>query len=117
IIVRRSAGLLGARLRDDGGAEIAGRSRGNPRIANRLLRRVRDYAEVRADGVITRDIARAALELAEGEVEAPGRLGRRVRGSLSGALWLGGIWGAGNHGPVSTATASSFLNAAGRMGG
>src|SRR6266550_4028145 len=63
IIVRRSAGLLGARLRDDGGAEIAGRSRGTPRIANRLLRRVRDFAEVRADGVITRDTARAALRL------------------------------------------------------
>src|SRR5690242_15024640 len=47
IIVRRSAGLLGAKLRDDGAAEIAGRSRGTPRIANRLLRRVRDFAEVR----------------------------------------------------------------------
>src|SRR5580658_7318365 len=57
IIVRRSAGLLGANLRDDGAQEIARRSRGTPRIANRLLRRVRDYAEVRADGVITKSIA------------------------------------------------------------
>ena len=55
IIVRRSADLLGVALRDDGADEIAGRSRGTPRIANRLLRRVRDFAEVRADGVVTRD--------------------------------------------------------------
>src|SRR5215212_4100908 len=48
-IVRRSAGLLGVDLTDDGGSEIASRSRGTPRIANRLLRRVRDYAQVRAD--------------------------------------------------------------------
>ena len=52
-VLRRSAALLGVELRDDGAAEIAGRSRGTPRIANRLLRRVRDYAEVRADGVVT----------------------------------------------------------------
>ena len=49
-IVRRSAGVLGADLSDDGAAEIARRSRGTPRIANRLLRRVRDFAQVRADG-------------------------------------------------------------------
>jgi len=55
IIIRRSADLLGVALGSDGADEIAGRSRGTPRIANRLLRRVRDYAEVRADGVITRD--------------------------------------------------------------
>jgi Holliday junction DNA helicase RuvB len=65
VIVRRSAGLLGVALRDDGADEIAGRSRGTPRIANRLLRRVRDFAEVRGDGVITREIARSALELYE----------------------------------------------------
>ena len=82
IIVRRSAGLLGARLRDDGGAEIAGRSRGTPRIANRLLRRVRDYAEVRADGVISRDIARAALELYEVDEEGLDRLDRGVLEAL-----------------------------------
>src|SRR6266480_6480384 len=82
VIVRRSAGLLGARLRDDGGAEIAGRSRGTPRIANRLLRRVRDYAEVRADGVITRDIARAALELYEVDEEGLDRLDRGVLEAL-----------------------------------
>src|SRR6266699_748106 len=82
IIVRRSAGLLGAKLRADGGAEIAGRSRGTPRIANRLLRRVRDYAEVRADGVITRDIARAALELYEVDEEGLDRLDRGVLEAL-----------------------------------
>ncbi len=82
IIVRRSAGLLGANLRDDGAAEIAGRSRGTPRIANRLLRRVRDYAEVRADGVITRDVARTALELYEVDEEGLDRLDRAVLEAL-----------------------------------
>jgi holliday junction DNA helicase RuvB len=65
VIIRRSAGLLGVVLRDEGAREIAGRSRGTPRIANRLLRRVRDYAEVRGDGVVTREAAREALELYE----------------------------------------------------
>jgi Holliday junction DNA helicase RuvB len=64
-ILRRSAGVFGIALTDDGSAEIASRSRGTPRIANRLLRRVRDYAEVRADGSIDEPIARAALELFE----------------------------------------------------
>jgi len=62
-ILRRSAAILGARLDDDGAAEIAGRARGTPRIANRLLRRVRDFAEVRAQGRITRAVARDALAL------------------------------------------------------
>src|SRR5215210_1207809 len=60
-VLARSADLLGVELTDDGSAEIAGRSRGTPRIANRLLRRVRDYAEVEADGRVTREVARAAL--------------------------------------------------------
>src|SRR5690348_10990366 len=64
-IVRRSAGLLDVETLAEGTAEIASRSRGTPRIANRLLRRVRDYAQVRADGVVTRQIARRALELFE----------------------------------------------------
>src|SRR5713101_2671265 len=63
IIVRRSAGLLGVRI-DDGGVEELGlRSRGTPRIANRLLRRVRDFAEVRASGLVTREVTRTALEI------------------------------------------------------
>ena len=60
-IVIRSAGLLDMRLAEDGALEIAKRSRGTPRIANRLLRRVRDYAEVRAQGEATREVADAAL--------------------------------------------------------
>jgi Holliday junction DNA helicase RuvB len=62
-IVRRSAGLLGAAIQDDGAFEIARRSRGTPRIANRLLRRVRDYAEVKGDGTITLDMANRALAM------------------------------------------------------
>ncbi|HWA37937.1 MAG TPA: Holliday junction branch migration DNA helicase RuvB [Burkholderiales bacterium] len=62
-IVQRSAGLLKATLADEGAAEIASRARGTPRIANRLLRRVRDYAQVKADGVVTRPVAEAALKM------------------------------------------------------
>jgi len=62
-IVRRSAGLLHVELADEGAAEIAGRSRGTPRIANRLLRRVRDYAQVKADGVVSKPVADAALRM------------------------------------------------------
>ena len=64
-IVRRSARILGVQMDDEGASEIARRSRGTPRIANRLLRRVRDYAQVRAGGRITAEVARAALELLE----------------------------------------------------
>ncbi|MBI3912048.1 MAG: Holliday junction branch migration DNA helicase RuvB [Armatimonadetes bacterium] len=63
LIVLRSAGILEVQIREDGAEEIARRSRGTPRIANRLLRRVRDYAEVRGDGVVTREIADVALRL------------------------------------------------------
>ena len=62
-IVRRSAGLLNVPMDEAGGLEIARRSRGTPRIANRLLRRVRDYAEVKGDGRITEDIAHKALAM------------------------------------------------------
>ena len=82
IIVRRSAALLGVALRDDGAEEIAGRSRGTPRIANRLLRRVRDFAEVRCDGVVTREVARSALELYEVDEQGLDRLDRAVLGAL-----------------------------------
>jgi Holliday junction DNA helicase RuvB len=64
-VLKRSAALLDVALTPEGGEEIAGRSRGTPRIANRLLRRVRDYAEVRADGVVTREVAAAALKVYE----------------------------------------------------
>lgn len=62
-ILRRSASILHVEAEDDGILEIASRSRGTPRIANRMLRRVRDYAQVRADGVITLDVARESLNL------------------------------------------------------
>lgn len=78
LIVRRSAGLLGVQVAADGAAEIASRSRGTPRIANRLLRRVRDYAQVRADGVVTLDVAHATLELYEVDALGLDRLDRGV---------------------------------------
>jgi Holliday junction DNA helicase RuvB len=64
-IVRRSAGIMGVEIEDDAAEEISGRARGTPRIANRILRRVRDVAEVRHAGAITTDVAREALELLE----------------------------------------------------
>ena len=64
-IVRRSAGLLGMEITDDGAIEIAGRSRGTPRIANRLLKRVRDFAQVKGNGSIDSDIANFALNRLE----------------------------------------------------
>jgi Holliday junction DNA helicase RuvB len=77
-IVRRSARILGAELVGDAAAEIARRSRGTPRIANRLLRRVRDYAQVRADGRVTIDAARAALELLEVDQRGLDEVDRRL---------------------------------------
>ncbi|HXU40740.1 MAG TPA: Holliday junction branch migration DNA helicase RuvB [Burkholderiales bacterium] len=62
-IVRRSAGLLKVKVVEEGGSEIARRSRGTPRIANRLLRRVRDYAEVKSDGTVSKATADAALKM------------------------------------------------------
>jgi holliday junction DNA helicase RuvB len=67
-IVTRSAGLLNAEISPDGAMEIARRSRGTPRIVNRLLRRVRDFAEVKADGSITRPVADAALVMLDVDV-------------------------------------------------
>jgi Holliday junction DNA helicase RuvB len=64
-IVRRSASILAVSIDGDAAAEVARRARGTPRIANRLLRRVRDYAQVRADGHITVEVARAAMKLLE----------------------------------------------------
>lgn len=64
-IVKRAARILGIAIDEEGAWEIARRARGTPRVANRLLKRVRDYAEVRADGIITGEVARAALELFE----------------------------------------------------
>ena len=63
IVVKRSARLLNMNITEDGALEIARRSRGTPRIANRLLRRIRDYAEVKSDGIVSLAIANAALEM------------------------------------------------------
>jgi Holliday junction DNA helicase RuvB len=65
VIVERSAEILGVEVDTTGAVEIAGRSRGTPRIANRLLRRVRDYAQVRGDGKVNKATAQAALEMLE----------------------------------------------------
>ncbi len=81
-IVRRSAELLGIELSEDGGREIATRSRGTPRIANRLLRRARDYAEVRAGGVIDGDVATAALDMLKVDQSGLDHMDRRLILSL-----------------------------------
>jgi Holliday junction DNA helicase RuvB len=77
-VLARSAGLLGVRVDAAGAAEIAGRSRGTPRIANRLLRRVRDYAEVRGDGTVTEAVAKDALTLYDVDLLGLDRLDRAV---------------------------------------
>ena len=81
-ILMRSAGILGVDLEVDAGAEIARRSRGTPRIANRLLRRVRDFAEVRADGIVTMDVAQAALAVYDVDQLGLDRLDRSVLSAL-----------------------------------
>ena len=77
-IVMRSAGILGIPSDPEGASEIARRSRGTPRIANRLLRRVRDFAEVKANGVITREIAERALSLYEVDQMGFDRMDRKI---------------------------------------
>jgi Holliday junction DNA helicase RuvB len=77
-IVRRAAGVLQVEMDDAGAAEIARRGRGTPRVALRLLRRVRDYAQVRADGRITSEVAQEALELLEVDARGLEDLDRRV---------------------------------------
>jgi holliday junction DNA helicase RuvB len=94
-IVQRSAGLLGVAIEPEAAVEIGSRSRGTPRIANRLLRRVRDYAEVRAGGSFSLDVAKAALELYEVDELGLDRLDRSVLEAL--CLSFGG-------GPVGLST-------------
>jgi Holliday junction DNA helicase RuvB len=77
-IVRRSASILGVGIDGDGVVEVARRARGTPRVANRLLKRVRDYAQVRADGVITRAVAQDALSLLEVDPLGLDDIDRRV---------------------------------------
>ena len=78
LIVRRSAKILGIACDADGAAELARRSRGTPRIANRLLRRARDYAQVRADGIISRAVADAAMAMLKVDGEGFDQLDRRL---------------------------------------
>ena len=94
-IIERSAGLLDITVDADGGREIAGRSRGTPRIANRLLRRVRDFAEVRADGLIDVSTASEALTLYEVDELGLDRLDNAVLQALCGSF---------SGGPVGIAT-------------
>ncbi len=77
-IISRSAGLLGIRVDADGAHEIAGRSRGTPRIANRLLRRARDYAEVKADGIIDAAVAQASLDMLKVDQSGLDHMDRRL---------------------------------------
>ena len=81
-IVRRSAGILGVELDDEAAEEIARRSRGTPRVANRILRRVRDVAEVRHAGAITTEVAREALELLEVDERGLERTDRELLGTI-----------------------------------
>ena len=78
----RSSGILGVNIDNDGAYEIASRSRGTPRIANRLLRRVRDYAQVRANGVISREVADEALSALEVDKLGLDALDRRMLRSI-----------------------------------
>jgi holliday junction DNA helicase RuvB len=77
-IVRRSARILGVEIEDAGAEEIARRARGTPRVANRLLKRVRDFAEVRSEGIVTTDVAGTALELLEVDDAGLERLDREI---------------------------------------
>ena len=100
-IVRRSAGILGIEIELSGAMEIARRSRGTPRIANRLLRRVRDFAQVTADGVITREVADLALNRLEVDHMGLDNLDRRMLRSI--ITYYGG-------GPVGLETLAATIN-------
>jgi Holliday junction DNA helicase RuvB len=100
-IVRRSARILGVALDAEAALELARRSRGTPRIANRLLRRVRDYAEVRADGRITMDVADAALSLLEVDAHGFDDIDRRLLRTIIDKF---------NGGPVGVNSLSAAIN-------
>lgn len=100
-IVVRSAGILNVAIEPDGAYEIASRSRGTPRIANRLLRRVRDYAQVMASGVITKDVANRALKGLEVDELGLDALDRRMLRSIIEYY---------NGGPVGLETLAATIN-------
>src|SRR4029078_4512086 len=77
-IVHRTAGILDLAIDDAGAREIAARSRGTPRIANRLLRRVRDYAQVKGDGTVDERVAKAAMDLLEVDPHGFDTMDRRL---------------------------------------
>jgi len=83
-IVRRSARILGVEIEEDAGAEIARRARGTPRVANRILRRIRDVAEVRHDGAVTVAVAREALELLDVDGDGLERMDREILAAIAG---------------------------------
>jgi holliday junction DNA helicase RuvB len=100
-IVERSANILGVEIDRDGAIEIASRSRGTPRIANRMLRRVRDFAQVRANGIITRDVADMALSRLEVDKCGLDALDRRMLRSIIEFY---------NGGPVGLETLAATIN-------
>jgi Holliday junction DNA helicase RuvB len=81
-IVRRSAGILNAEIEADGALEVARRSRGTPRIANNLLRRVRDYAQVRADNIVNQEAAAAALAMLDIDADGLDEIDNRILETL-----------------------------------
>ncbi|MEX2464727.1 MAG: Holliday junction branch migration DNA helicase RuvB [Gaiellaceae bacterium] len=83
-IVRRSARILGVEIEEEAGAEIARRARGTPRVANRILRRIRDVAEVRHDGAVTVAVAREALELLDVDGDGLERMDREILVAIAG---------------------------------
>ena len=101
LIVERSAGILGVDIEADGAYEIASRSRGTPRIANRMLRRVRDFAQVKSDGVITSKLADEALSMLEVDKLGLDSLDRRMLRSI--IEFYGG-------GPVGLETLAATIN-------
>jgi Holliday junction DNA helicase RuvB len=90
-ILKRSAGILGVEITPDGVAELACRARGTPRIANRLLKRVRDFAEVRADGVIDTGVAASALEMLEVDPLGLDNLDRAILETIIGKFGGGPV--------------------------
>ncbi len=100
-IIERSSDILGIEIERDGAVEIASRSRGTPRIANRMLRRVRDFAQVKADGVITKDVADMALSRLEVDKSGLDALDRRMLRSIIEFY---------NGGPVGLETLAATIN-------
>ena len=82
-IVRRSAGILGVEIADEAADEVARRARGTPRVANRILRRIRDVAEVRHSGAVTIDVAREALDLLEVDEAGLERIDRELLSAIA----------------------------------